>query len=166
MIVVRAVRRLLPLLAVVLLAACGGSSKPSAPQGFPAGVDVQTRGLGGDWKILWATRGGRAYAAVERDGSPVAANGLTVRALGPDPGETVGSIPQVAAAIKAATAIEDYSLLIDGEPLDAKSGGLSQRDISIYGAPVSSLSPGRHVAVAAARAGDSGAAAAWVFTVR
>jgi hypothetical protein len=153
-------------LAVLLLAGCGGSSKPSVPEGFPAGAKVQVHDLGGGWKIVWATGGARSYAAVERDGKRVAPGGLTVRVLGPDAGEQVGSIPQVAAAIKAPSSVEDYTLLVDGTPLDAKSGGLSQRDISVYGAPSSSLSPGRHVAVAAARAGGSAAATAWTFTVR
>jgi hypothetical protein len=159
------VRRLLILLAVLAVAGCG-SSKQTAPEGFPDGATVQRHDLGGGWEIVWATEGETGYATMERDGDAVPATGLTLRVLGPASGETVGSIPQVAAAIKAASAISDYTLLVDGAPLDAKSGGLSQDDISVYGAPVSSLSSGRHVAVAAARAGESAAATAWVFTVR
>lgn len=159
-------RRALPLLAVLLVAGCGGSSKQPLPEGFPAGAGVQTRDLGGGWTVLWATQAGRGYAAVRRDGKEVAAGGLTVRVLGPQPRETVGRIPQVAAALEGPSSIDDYSLLVDGEPLDAKSGGLTRRDISVYGAPASSLSSGPHVAVAVARAGASGAATAWTFTVR
>jgi hypothetical protein len=157
-------RRAVPLLLVAALAGCGGSAK--APPGFPTGAKVESHDLGGGWAILWTSKGDRGYAAVQRDGKPVATRGLTVRVLGPKPGEQVGSIPQVAAAVKAASPIGDSTLLVDGTPIDAKSGGLSQRDISVYGAPVSSLSSGRHVAVAVARAGGSAGAVAWVFTVR
>jgi hypothetical protein len=159
------VRCLLILLAVVTLTGCG-SSMQAAPEGFPPGAKVERHDLGGGLEIVWATEGETGYAAVERDGEVVPALGLTLRVLGPDAGETVGDTPQVAAAIKAASPISDYTLLIDGKPIDAKSGGLAQDDISVYGAPASSLSSGRHVAVAAARAGESAAATAWVFTVR
>jgi hypothetical protein len=159
------VRRLPILLAVLAVAGCG-SSKQAVPKGFPEGAQLERHDLGGGWEIVWATEGQRGYAAVEREGDVVPATGMTVRVLGPRPGETVGTIPQVAAAIEASSSISDYTLLVDGTPLDAKSGGLRQDDISVYGAPVSSLSSGRHVAVAAARAGESAAATAWVFTVR
>jgi hypothetical protein len=160
------VRRAVCLLALVLAAAgCGGGSD-SAPAGFPDGAKIESHDLGGGWKLLWTTADGKGYAAVERDGDPVDAGGLTVRPLGPEPGETVGAIPQVAAAMKGPSSIENTTLLVDGTPLDTKSGGLSQSDISVYGAPASSLSSGRHVVVAAARAGDSATAVAWTFSVR
>ena len=167
MIVVPAMR-LAALLALVLaLAGCGGGNDEAAPPpGFPSDAKLETHDLGGGWTIVWATKGDTSYAVVEQDGKPVPAGGLTVRVLGPKPLEQVASIPQVAAAIRAPDAIDNYTLLVDGTPLDAKGGGLYANNISAYGAPVTALEPGRHVAVAAARAGETAAATAWTFTVR
>jgi hypothetical protein len=164
-IVVAGMRTALVLALALGLVGCGGSSS-GVPQGFPNDAKVQEHDLGGGWEILWATKGEKSYAVVERDGEEVPAGGLTVRILGPKPRETVASIPQVAAAIEAPDDIENYTLLVDGTPLDAKAGGVRANDISVYGAPVEALEPGSHVAVAAARAGEAAAAEAWVFTVR
>jgi hypothetical protein len=150
-------RRAVPLLLlVVVLAGCGGGSDTTA--GF------DSHDLGGGWEVLWKPDGSRAL--VQRDGDEVARDGIALRVLGPDRGETTGKIPQIAAEISATAAIADYTLLLDGTPLDVKGGGVSPRRITVYGAPASSLSSGRHVVVAAARAGDSAAATAWTFSVR
>lgn len=148
-----AVRRLLPILCLLALAGCGGGSSSG-----------KSRDLGGGYVVHWQADG--SGARVTKDGEAVAAGGIVLRPLGPEPGETAASIPQVAAEIRASADISDYALLLDGEPLDVKSGGLTQRRITIYGAPASSLSSGRHVVVAVARAGDSAAARGWAFTVR
>jgi hypothetical protein len=152
-------RRALPLLLVLLLAACGGGGKPSVPAGY------ESHDLSGGWSIVWKQDGTQAH--VEKDGAKVGAGGLHLRALGPEPGESgAAPIPQVAVEIEAPAAISDYTVLLDGSPIELKSGGLTQKRITVYGAPASSLSSGRHVVVAAARAGGSAAATAWTFTVR
>lgn len=158
-------RAALPLLAaILLLAGCGGGADGPTVPGAPAGAKVQSRDLGGGWSVAWTVVGGKGYAAVFHDGKP--AKGVRVTPIGPDPGESVGRIPQVAAGMKASAAIVDYSLFVDDQALDAKGGGLRPQDVTIYGAPASSLSPGPHVALAVARAGDSAGAAVWPFTVR
>jgi hypothetical protein len=153
------VRRVLPLLVLlVALAGCGGSGGPKVPDGY------ESHDLGGGWLLLWKADG--SDAKVQRDGTDLPADGISIRPLGPEPGETVGGIPQVAAEIEARTAIENASLFVDGTALDLKEGALSDRRKTVYGAPVSSLSSGRHVVVAAVRAGESAAARAWTFSVR
>lgn len=151
----RAVPLLLLLVAVaVALAGCGGSSGPKR----------ESYDLGGGWKVVWAPDGGSAQ--VEQDGKAVDAGGVRIRPLGPEPGSTAAAIPQVAAELEAPQAIQNYTILLDGSPLDLKEGGLTRTRITVYGAPASSLSSGRHVVVAAVRVGVSAAARAWTFTVR
>ena len=148
------------------LAGCGGSSPTLELPGAPAGAEVQQRDLGGGWGVAWAASGSRAVAAALKDGEPAGGSPVTIRPLGPDPGETVGRIPQVAAELAAPGALVDYALLVDGEPLDVRGGGLTPQKITIYGAPLQGLDPGRHVVVAFARTDDAAAARAWTFTVR
>jgi hypothetical protein len=137
-----------------LLAGCGGggSKRPSYD-------------LGGGWKVSWTKDG--ANATIAKNGNAVDAGGITLRPLGPARGGTAAAIPQVAVEIGApAGSSVQYALLVDGTPLDVKTGRFGTK-LTLYGAPASSLSPGRHVAVAAAETGPSTAAAvAWPFTVR
>jgi len=138
---------------------------------------VEARQLGGGWAVAWTVGTHTAEGMTETMAYAVPlkltagrwlaeiAPAIALRPLGPDAGEQVGSIPQVAAEIKAPEPIVDTALLVDGTPLDAKSGGPSTRFVSIYGAPADPLAPGRHVAVAFARAGDDAAARAWAFRV-
>jgi hypothetical protein len=139
---------------------------------------VKARQLGGGWAVAWTvgthTAEGMtetmAYAVpLRRVGGRWLAEISTVvqiRPLGPDAGETVGRIPQVAAELKAPKPIVDTSLLVDGTPLQTESGGPSSNYISIFGAPADPLAAGQHVAVAYARVGNDAAARAWSFTVR
>jgi hypothetical protein len=153
------VRRVLPLLAlVVALAGCGGSSGPKVPAGY------ESHDLGGGWLLLWKADG--SAAKLQRDGKDVADGGIAIDPLGPKPGQTVGDIPQIAAEFSAPRAIDNASLFVDGTAIDAKEGALSTTRKTLYGAPDSSLSSGRHVVVAAAAVGDAGAVRAWTFTVR
>jgi hypothetical protein len=148
---------------VAVLGACGGSSTPKL--GFPSGVKAQTRDVGGGWKVAWGNAGARAYAVALHGKEPVRSPGMKLRVLGPDPGATAAAQPQVAVEIRAPTAVEDSTILVDGKPLDTKGGGPSPSYVSVYGAPASALPAGRHVAVAFARTGDLGRAVAWTFTV-
>jgi hypothetical protein len=151
------VRRVLPLLVLlVALAGCGGGGS-KVPPGY------ESHDLGDGWLLLWKADG--SDAKLQRNGEDVAAGGIAIRPLGPEPGETVGGIPQVAAEFSSPRAIENASLFVDGTALDTKEGGTTVRQ-TLYGAPASSLSSGRHVVVAAARAGESAAARAWTFSVR
>jgi hypothetical protein len=145
---------------------------------FPDDAPIAVRRPGGDWAVAW-TRAQRtvegmqefaAYAvALRRSGSrwlAEIAGPVKLRPLGPEPGGVGASIPQVAAEIKAPKPIVEAAIWVDGQPIDYKSGGPSTRYISMYGAPAKPLPPGRHVAVAFARAGATASAVAWTFTVR
>lgn len=156
-------RRAALLLLVVPLAACGGAKAPAL--GFPPGVKAEQRDVGGGWSVAWGTAGSRAYAVALHGKAVVRSADVKLRVLGPDPGSTAASLPQVAAEIRAMAPIEDSTLLVDGTPLDTKSGGPSPSYVSVYGAPAAALARGRHVAVAFARAGDAASAVAWTFTV-
>jgi hypothetical protein len=152
-IVVRAMRRAMPLLVLlVVLAGCGGG-----------GSKLDSFDLGGGWQLVWEPDG--SAARVQKDGDELPAGGIRIRPLGPDEGEPAAAIPQVAAELSAPVDISNYTVLLDGKPLDVKEGGNTRRRLTVYGAPASSLSSGRHVVVAAARAGGSAAATAWGFTV-
>jgi hypothetical protein len=155
-----------------------GSELSAGVGSFPDDAPVRSRGAGPGWAVAWTSgdrvgEGRREFAAygvaLRRSGSRWLAEiggPVQLRPLGPDPGSAVGTIPQVAVELRAPRAIEDASLWVDGQPVDYKSGGPSTRYVSIYGAPAAPLEPGRHVAVAFARAGTTASAVAWPFTVR
>lgn len=160
-------RRIAPLLLVavalaVALAGCGGSAKRHL---LPDGVAEHTSDLGSGWSVVWGSAGGRAYAVALHGTTVVRSADVKLRALGPDAGSTAAAIPQVAAEIRAATPVEDSTLLVDGEPLDVKGGGPSPSYVTMYGAPAAPLAKGGHVVVAFARAGDAARAVAWTFRV-
>ncbi|HSP72080.1 MAG TPA: hypothetical protein VLN26_06910 [Gaiellaceae bacterium] len=159
-------KRLAPVLLAlpVALAACGGATSPALP--FPSGVKAEQRDVGGGWSVAWGTAGAKAYAVALHGKDVVRSRDVKLRILGPEPGSSAASIPQVAAEIKALAPIEDSTLLVDGAPIDTKGGGPSPSYISIYGAPAAPLAGGRHVAVAFARAGEAASAVAWTFVVR
>ena len=155
-----------------------GSELSEGVGSFPDDAPVRSRRAAPGWAVAWTSgdrvaEGQREFAAygvaLRRTGSrwlAEIAGPVQLRPLGPDPGSAVGTIPQVAVELKAPRAIEDASLWVDGQPVDYRSGGPSTRYVSIYGAPAAPLEPGRHVAIAFARAGDTASAVAWPFTVR
>src|SRR5437764_13929345 len=102
------------LLLVLVLAGCGGGSKQPSYD------------LGGGWKVTWAANG--SSAEIQKDGKRVAQGGIRLRVLGPKRGETVGTVPQVAVEIsgRPGGALQN-SVLVDGTPLDLKSGGYGSR---------------------------------------
>ncbi|MGZ4389131.1 MAG: hypothetical protein ACXVZL_07105, partial [Gaiellaceae bacterium] len=126
-------KRLAPVLLVlpVALAACGGAKSPTLP--FPSGVKAEQRDVGGGWSVAWGTAGTKAYAVALHGKTVVRSGDVKLRILGPDPGSGAASVPQVAAEIRAATPIEDSTLLVDGTPIDTKGGGPSPRYLTIYG---------------------------------
>jgi hypothetical protein len=145
---------------------------------FPDDAPVESRGAGAGWAVAWTSadrvaEGQQEFAAyavaLRRSGSRWLADiagPVQLRPLGPEAGADAAATPQVAVEAKAPHAIEEAALWIDGQPVDVKSGGPSTRYISVYGAPAEPLEPGRHVAVAFARAGTTASAVAWPFTVR
>jgi len=137
---------------------------------------VESRRVGGNWAVAWTSGTHTAEGTTEFMAYAVAlrlqggrwlasiAGPVQLNPLGPDDGAEASAQPQVAVEIKADEPIVDTALLVDGTPIDTRGGGPSTDYISIYGAPAEPLEPGRHVAVAFARAGTSAAARAWWFT--
>jgi hypothetical protein len=170
------VRRLAPLLAaaVVALAGCGGGSKhaattPTAATPSPArvlGAGARTLYLGGDWAVV--PRGRAAVAAHLVGGVWRIDRSRRVRItiLGPAPGTTVPRLPQVAAELHAPARFVETGLWVDGRELLEKGGGLSPRNVTVYGAPDRPLARGAHVAVAYGRTHTTGTAVAWTFRAR
>jgi hypothetical protein len=164
-------RRTLVLVPLVLLvAACGGKSTPpattsSAPPS-PAGVlgaGGQVLYNGGTWAVV--THGTRVTVThlVAGQWSLESKSNVTISILGPL--GKVAAIPQVAAEMKAPTALVEEGLWVDGKELLEKGGGLHPNDKTIYGAPDVALTKGVHVAIAYARTASSGTAVRWTFRV-
>jgi hypothetical protein len=164
-----AVLLLLPL--VLLAAACGGKS--SAPptttaSGPPSAAGVLGNGgdvlyNGGNWAVV--TKGTRVAVARYSGGRwKVDTTGaVKISILGPD--GTAAAIPQVAAELKAPSALLEDALWVDGKELLEKGGGLHASNQTIYGAPDTPLSKGVHVAIAYGRTATSGTAVRWTFRV-
>ena len=90
---------------------------------------------------------------------------VKISILGPRPGRTVASLPQVAAELSSKTPLVESGLWVDGKELAVKGGGTPTSG-TIYGAPAGDLAPGRHVAVAYGRTDTTGTARAWAFRTR
>ena len=179
-------KRLVPLLAVALLAACGGGSKPQ-PAGTtaPAGPDpaaamealiglqpkleglVRTDFQGSSWAVVQSSAGTKANAVafelVRGKWQADQTGKVKITILGPQPGSHADALPQVAIGITAPEAFVESGLWVDGRELLEKGGGSATKG-TIYGAPATRLAPGRHVAVGYARTATSGTAIAWVFS--
>jgi len=186
--VIRTRTRLLGVLAfTVALAGCGGSSssQPAATtqQSAPNVADAMQAliktapSLAGTVRTLfqetsWAvveTRSGNhasavAFHLIGGHWQPETTGSVKVEILGPAPGARAPLQPQVAAAVSAPTRLVDTGLWIDGGALVAKGAG-SPTSGTIYGAPLTELARGRHVAVAYARTASAATAVAWVFNV-
>ena len=74
-------------------------------------------------------------------------------------------IPQVAAALSAGGDLVESALWVDGVELLEKGGGLTPTSGTIYGAPATALTRGRHTAIAYARTATHALAVAWTFSV-
>ena len=121
---------------------------------------------GSAWSVVQVRVGEKAAAlAFHLQGGtwhPDTSGVVKISILGPQPGEHVASIPQVAIGIKAPVAFEESGLWVDGTELFEKGGG-TPTEGTIYGAPAKKLPAGTHVAVGYARTGSSGTAVAWLF---
>jgi hypothetical protein len=167
------VRRLLLLLPLGLaLAACGGGSKHAAttttavpPPAGAVGTGAKTLYQGGKWSVVIA--GSKATVLHLRGNrwGPDRSGSVKVEILGPQPGQKVDPIPQVAAQITSPTDLVESGLWVDGKELLEKGGGSPTRG-TIYGAPETKLKAGPHLAVAYGRTATTGTAVAWRFTVR
>lgn len=167
-----AVRRLLVLAALLVVAGCGSSKgapapTTTAPVSSPLSALPGSRVLyySGAWAVLQkraravvAHRAGRRWR-IDRSGE------VRLQILGPKPGGTAPSLPQVAAELSAQSALVESGLWVDGKELLVKGGG-SPTLATIYGAPAHDLRRGRHIAVAYGRTDRSGTARAWVFRTR
>lgn len=151
---------------VLLLAACGGSSKPAAAPASPStvlGSGAKTLYQSAGWAVV--VRGGKAVVAhlvgatwqVDRSGS------VKIRVLGP--AATATPQTQVAAELSAPAALVEDALWVDGKELLEKGGGLKPSQVTIYGTTAGPLARGQHVAVAYGRTGTTGSAVAWIFRV-
>jgi hypothetical protein len=167
------VRRSTLLFVLLVVAGCG-SSGGTAPTtvattavASPAAILPGSRALfaGGDWAVV--LRGTDAVAAHRVGGRWRAdrSGRVTVTILGPAPGRTVSSFPQVAVELTSKTPLVESALWVDGKELAVKGGGTPLRG-TIYGAPGADLAPGRHVAVAYGRTVTTGTARAWTFRSR
>jgi hypothetical protein len=146
-------RALALLVLVAALAGCGGSS-------------VKPLYESGDWRVVFAS--GKATAQHRIDGrwQPDTSGVVHVSILGPRPGTTAPTMPQVAAELTAPTALVESGLWVDGVALLQKGGSLSPRRETSYGAPEAPLGSGTHTAVAYARTASHATAVAWTFRVR
>ena len=147
-------RRLALLLLALTLAGCGGSS-----------TSGQTLYAGGDWKVVLDGGKATAFHQVAGTWKPDTTGAVKIKILGPDPGSTAAATPQVAAELSATKPLIESGMWVDGHELTAKGGGLTPTKGTIYGAPDTPLTKGKHVAVAYARTAEHATAVAWTFTV-
>lgn len=164
------VGRLLPLVVLALLASACGAKKhivvkvtttPSTPRPGPGPVLYREAG----WAVVLDGHTATAEHLVAGVWKPDRTGLVKVTILGPKPNEKVAATPQVAAELVGNAPLVESGLWVDGTELQEKGGGLDPKRGTIYGAPLSPLAPGTHVAVAYARTATHGTAVAWVFTV-
>jgi hypothetical protein len=178
------VSRLVLVVAVAVLAGCGGSNTTTSSTTTAAVPDpaaamralvashpelagaVRTLYQGSSWAVVQSTAGGKAHAVVFQlvggKWLPDLNGRVKVKILGPQPGARVAGVPQVAIEVNSKLPFVETALWIDGTELLEKGGG-SPTEGTIYGSPEKALKPGPHVAVGFARTIADGTAVAWVF---
>ena len=121
------------------------------------------------WGLAAATKGAAAYgSALRLDGrrwSVELGGPVRVESVRPEPGERVSGRTQIAAEVKARTAIEDAGLWLNGSALPARGGGLTPKALTMF-ADSGDLAAGRHSAVAFAATAGGASVLAWTFTSR
>jgi hypothetical protein len=158
------VRRLPLILVAVLLAGCGSAKHAAAPV-VPPKPPGQVIYQGSAWAVSLKGTTATAYHLVggtwraDRSGDP------KLDVLGPKPGSTVSSIPQVAFQVSGKTDLVDTAVWVDGVEVLGKGGGLTPKRGTVYGAPTAKLRKGTHVAVAYGRDARHASAVAWTFHV-
>jgi hypothetical protein len=185
-------KRIVLLAGVIVLAGCGGGSKPAAvattttapappkPAGAMrafvaaskpafAGGTVKTLYQGTSWSVVQVTKGGRALAeAFELLGNkwkPDTSGNVKVEILGPQPNAKATKLPQVAIQVTSPAPFVETAIWVDGTEVIEKGGAISPTRGTIYGAPAKNLAPGIHVAVGYGRTATTGTAVAWTFHV-
>ncbi len=169
-------------------AGCGGSEQPSATSTAAAAVPSPLAAMkayaakhpefsgtatvlfqGSAWSVVQAQSASGAHAIafhlIGGTWHPDLAGVVKITILGPQPGQLVAAIPQVAFGIKAPVAFVESGMWVDGTELFEKGGG-SPTEGTIYGAPAKKLKPGTHVAVGYARTNSTATAVAWLFRTR
>ncbi len=161
-------RRTLLLIPLVLLASACGTKTVKTTSGPPSAAVVLGSGAhalyaGGGWAVV--TRGSKVVVAhLVGNTWKIDTNGkVKISILAPK--GTAASIPQVAAELKAPSALIEDALWVDGQELLEKGGGLKPSNITIYGAPDKKLAKGTHVAIAYGRTATSGTAVRRTFRV-
>jgi len=155
--------------AVALLAGCGGASKDAATTSTASAPPPPGPGTvlyaGGPWSVVLHKGVATAYHLVGRTWHADRSGRVKIDILGPQPGQTVAPIPQVAIQMTAKTPLIESGLWVDGQELAVKGGGLKPEQGTIYGAPAGKLAPGVHTAVGYGRTDATGTAVAWTFKV-
>jgi len=163
-------RAVLVLASVALLAGCGGSSKQAATTSTASTPPPPGPGkvlyAGGPWAVVLHGGVATAYHLVGSTWHADRSGRVKIDILGPQPGATVTSIPQVAIQMTAKTPLIESGLWVDGNELAVKGGGIKPEQGTIYGAPATKLAPGLHTAVGYGRTDVTGTAVSWSFKVR
>ena len=163
------VRRLLLLLAALLVAGCG--SKDAAPtttvRSTPPDPSHAVGGghtlyQDGDWAVVVKGNSAVALHFVGDVWRPDRTGRVKIELLGPHGVQPPTT--QVAAQMRAPTPLVESSFWVDGVALLVKGGGSPTRG-TIYGA-TDGLRPGKHVLVAYARTATAATAIAATFRVR
>jgi hypothetical protein len=162
-------RAVVLLAAVVVLAGCGGSKQAATTttaSAIPPPGPGKVLYAGGPWAVVSRNGVATAYHLVGRTWHPDRSGAVKIDILGPQPGQKVASIPQVAIQLTAKTPLIESGLWVDGKELAVKGGGIKPEQGTIYGAPEAKLASGPHVAVGYGRTDTHGTAVAWTFKVR